>query len=101
MSRISRVSYVGAASQLLQGAGFKVDAVADGKLLAMKDKRTLFVDVAGKNLPYRGSMGSSCFEWETWIAPARLDRLEQDAANSKAEPWLAFCYAIIENQYRG
>ncbi len=100
MSRISRTTYVDAALQLLEGAGFKVSRAAGGRLLAKKGVRTLFVDVAGKNLPYRGNDGSSCFAWETWIAPARLDRLEQDAANNKAEPWLAFCYAIIEDQYR-
>lgn len=100
MPRISRATYVRAASELLQGAGFSVDEVADARLLAKKDAHTLFVDVAGKNLPYRGGDGSTSFEWETWIAPARLDRLEQDAANAKADPWLAFCYAILENEYR-
>jgi hypothetical protein len=100
MSRISRATYVRAASDLLQGAGFTIDVAAHRRLLARKDGRTLLIDVAGKNLPYRGSDGSTSFEWETWIAPARLDRLERDGANAKADPWFAFCYAIVENEYR-
>jgi len=99
VSTIPTRLYYQAANELLQKAGFLTRSVAPGKILITKSGQTLYVDIAGKNLPYHGRNGLPCFEWETWIAPDRLERLEVNAASYGAEPWLAFCYAVLEQKY--
>src|SRR5258707_8986583 len=49
--------------------------------------------------PYTTLFRSPCFPWETWIAPSRLERLEDAARIHAAEPWLAFCYLLLDKQY--
>ncbi len=83
VSTIPTRLYYQAANELLQKAGFLTRSVAPGKILITKSGQTLYVDIAGKNLPYHGRNGLPCFE----------------AASYGAEPWLAFCYAVLEQKY--
>lgn len=100
MARIDRSAYVEAASRLLQAAGFRVRTEKGGRLLGTKADRLVLVDVAGKNLPYTGKNGKGCFAWETWLQPSRLTRLENDASVHSAEPWIGYCYVILDEAYK-
>jgi hypothetical protein len=71
------------------------------KLLATKGTVKMYVDVAGKNLPYFDRDGQKqAFPWETHICPNRLKNVEAEAQRHKAEAWLAFCYAILSDQFK-
>jgi hypothetical protein len=99
MPVIGRARYINATEALFANAGFKVSR-RDHRLMASKDSRLILTEVAGKNLPYLSASGGGCFEWETWIAPQRLDRLDAAATRDHLEPWLAYCYAILDEAYR-
>ena len=65
----------------------------------MAKKRRILIDVAGKNLPYYGSQHDEAFVWGTHLKSVRLQRLKTDASRRNAEPWMAFCYAILDERY--
>lgn len=51
-------------------------------------------------LPYIGSHGEEAFPWETHMQPVRLDQIDLAAQSYAAEPWIAFCYAILKPEYK-
>lgn len=66
-----------------------------------KKGRKIYLEVAGKNLPYLGSHGEEAFPWETYLEADRLNRIEATARKHDAESWIAFCYAILKDKYKG
>ena len=64
---ISRKTYQIAAKQLLEKAGFMVELLENGKIIARENSRSLYIDIAGKYLPYFGENGKPAFLWETHI----------------------------------
>ena len=97
---VSRQTYHVAAVSLLEEAGFDTTRLGVGKLLAKSNSRLLYIDVAGKYLPYYGSKGQKAFPWETHVANKRLETIEQKAKHFKAEPWLCLCYFIRDPEYK-
>ena len=63
-------------------------------------QRKIYIEIAGKNLPYFGTHGEAAFDWETYVRPERLEQIELQAKDFAAEPWLAFCYAILKPEYK-
>lgn len=101
MPRIGRDKYHKATSNILTCLGFEIKRIKLCKFLATNDRNErLFIDVAGKNLPYYGSKGQVAFPWETHIKAERLDRIQHEASLLKAKPYLAYCYCILESSFR-
>ena len=100
MDRISRTVYGNAAKQLLEKAFFTCAEVKLCQFLLHKADLNIYVDIAGKSLPYYGSCGQEAFEWETHVRPDRIDKLIRQASIYKASPWLGFCYRIRDIKYR-
>jgi hypothetical protein len=96
---ISRSTYQVASTELLRKEGFETGSVRPGKVLAKKSGRSLYIDIAGKYLPYFGSRGEERFPWETHLRRDRLSRIERAAKELGAEPWLCFCYFIRDSKY--
>ena len=99
MSRIGRRNYHVAAVELLQKARFSVRELATCQMVAQKGERKLYIDIAGKNLPYCGANGKQAFAWETHVELDRLDRICARATACGAEPWLGLCYAILDSEF--
>jgi len=85
---------------ILEANGFRLKGCGCCKLLAIKGANRIYIDVAGKNLPYFGRNGQEAFFWETYIQEDRLTRIEKEAASWGAEGWLAFCYMILDDRLR-
>ena len=100
MLRIGRKLYHQAMERILEKVGYQYQNLGLGKTLINKSGRKLYVEVAGKNLPYFGSYGQEAFSWETHIQPNRLDKIERGAKRYYAEGWIAFCYAILKDEYK-
>jgi len=96
MPRIGRHIYHEAMEKILFQTGYKYRTINLGNILVHKMDRRLYVNVAGKNLPYT----DRSFPWETHIRPGRLDDIEYSARKYDAESWIAFCYYVLENLYR-
>ena len=96
MPRIGRRLYQEAVEKIFFQVGYKYSSIDLGNILVEINDRRLYVNVAGKNLPYT----DRSFPWETHIRPGRLDDIEVNAKKFEAEPWIAFCYYILENSYR-
>jgi hypothetical protein len=99
MPDIGRRNYHIAAARLFDNRSLVHDALRLCKFLLMVKNRKLFIDVAGKNLPYFGSQHDEAFVWETHLKSVRLQRLKTDASRNNAEPWMAFCYAILDERF--
>jgi len=100
MPEIGRNAYHEAMEKILKSVGYKYQKIGVGKILIYKDTRKIYVDIAGKNLPYLGKYGEEAFPWETHIQPNRLDKIEREAEKYNAESWIAFCYAILKGKYK-
>ena len=100
MPRIPRQLYHNAMVNILEANGFRLKRCGFCKLLAIKGANRIYIDVAGKNLPYFGRHGQEEFFWETYIQEDRLTRIEKEAASYGAEGWLAFCYYILDDRLR-
>lgn len=98
--RISNNTYEIAATTLLKKAGFDIESLRSCKILAKKNDRLLYIDIAGKQLPYLSRSGEGKFPWETHLKPDRLDRIKDRAKRLKAEPWLCFCYYLRNPEYK-
>jgi hypothetical protein len=96
MQSIGRANYSSAAIKLLEHASFSVKELGTCRLIADKGRRRLYIDIAGKRLPYHGKNGQPAFPWETHVKPDRLERIRIDANNRGTEPWIGFCYAILD-----
>jgi hypothetical protein len=96
---IGRQSYHAAAVTLLRNVGFTIEPVSTCKIIANRGPKKLYIDIAGKNLPYFGADGQEAFLWETHVQPSRLDNVTTKAMSYGAEPWLGFCYAILNSQF--
>lgn len=99
MALIGRQSYHAAAVTLLRNVGFTIEPVSTCKIIANRGPKKLYIDIAGKNLPYFGADGQEAFLWETHVQPSRLDNVTTKAMSYGAEPWLGFCYAILNSQF--
>lgn len=97
---VSRKDYEAATTSLLEYSGFDITTIGAGKLLIKSYGRLLYIDVAGKYLPYYGHYGQECFPWETHVSKKRLDQIEQKAKTLGAEPWLCLCYFIRDAKYK-
>lgn len=100
MPDVGRRLYHNALEMILSTANYKISRIKLGNILAWKNNRTFFFNIAGKNLPYYGRNGKEAFPWETHINPNRLDKIVVDSQKYEAEPWIAFCYAILDNKYK-
>ena len=96
---VPRKTYQTAAVSLLEQVGFDVTPLQIGKLLAKSHSRLLYIDVAGKQLPYFRSKGQKVFPWETHVKNHRLETIEHKAKEFGAEPWLCICYFIRDLEY--
>jgi hypothetical protein len=96
MPRIGRNLYQTAIVKILKKNGFEIQSQSVGKLVVVKNGRRFLVDVSGRNLPYYGFDGKEGFPWETHLKADRLDRIEKYASKEKAEPFLGFCYYILD-----
>jgi len=98
MPRIERSLYYKVAGRIFRKIypGCKVES---NRILIYKQKRRIYVEVAGKKLPYTG-YGMEIFRWETWVKPERLNKIETEARKYDAEGWIAFCYAIQDEGYK-
>jgi len=96
MPRIERRLYHEAMEKILSLTRYKHRTINLGNILVHKKDRKLYVNIAGKNLPYT----DRSFPWETHIRAGRLDDIENYASEYEAEPWIAFCYYVLENSYR-
>jgi hypothetical protein len=99
MGGLTRRTYITAVTSLLEQVGYEVNEMSGGRLVARNKQQLLLIDPVGKKLPYQGKNGQECFEWETWIDPDRIDRLEVLARSIDADPWFAFCYALMHPRY--
>jgi hypothetical protein len=100
MPRIERELYHQAVRKILDKVRYQYRTIGIGKILINKDRRKLYINVAGKNLPYFDRHGKEAFPWETYIQPERLSRIEREADKYDAESWIAFCYAILKDEYK-
>jgi hypothetical protein len=100
MPKVGRKLYDEATKRILEEIKYKYQNLGLGKILINKNGRTLYIEVAGKNLPYFGSSGKEAFSWETHIQPDRLDKIELKAKEYGAESWIVFCYAILKDEYK-
>ncbi len=100
MPRISRTLYSNAAQKLLEAIPSTCTKIEICKFIVVLNARILFVDIAGKNLPYYGSDGKVGFAWETHINPKRIDRIIYESSVRKSLPYLGFCYLILDKKYR-
>lgn len=98
MPKVERKQYHDAIEIILGKVGYKYQTLGHGKILIDKNGRKIYVNVAGKNLPYIIS-GKENFPWETHVNPKRLDKIESGAREYGAESWIAFCYAILKDKY--
>ncbi len=99
MAKIGRNKYHNAAKQLFDKLGYECKPLGLCELLIVKEGRKLYIDVAGKNLPYYGSDGREGFAWETFVNALRLDKIDNLASKYGAEPCIAFCYAILDDRF--
>ena len=99
MPEIGRRNYNIAVARLFENSGLVHDALALCKFLIRLKGKPLLLDFAGKNLPYFGSRHDEAFVWETHLKKARVQRLRTDASRKNAEPWVAFCYAILDDRF--
>lgn len=98
---IGRNAYHNAMEKILDTAGYTYQKMKLGKILIYKNGRKIYIDIAGKNLPYLfGSNRKAEFPWETHIRPNRLDKIEIEAGKYLAESWIVFCYAILKEEYK-
>jgi hypothetical protein len=98
MPDIGRRNYHLAAARLFENRSLVHDELGLCKLLIMARSRRLLIDIAGKNLPYYGGQNDEAFVWETHLKSVRRQRLKTDASRRNAEPWMAFCYAILDER---
>ena len=101
MSRAIRIKYQQATEQILIKLKYQYKIIKQCEFLLAIDRRKIFIDIAGKQLPYYGSDGREGFAWETFIKSSRLDKIEKTATFYGAEAWLGFCYEILDNRFRG
>ncbi len=99
MAKIGRNKYHNASEQIFEKVGYEYKIIGLCELLVVKNGRRLFIDVAGKNLPYYGSDGREGFAWETFIDASRLDKIDNLSLKYNAEPWICFCYAILDDRF--
>jgi len=99
MAKIGRNTYHNASEQIFDKIGYEVKNIGLCELLVVKEGRRLFINIAGKNLPYYGSDGREGFAWETFIDATRLDKIDDLALKYDAEPWIGFCYAILDERF--
>jgi hypothetical protein len=99
MPKIGRQLYHEAMRGMISEVGYQSRELGIGRFLVYKGERTLYLDVAGKNLPYLASGATQMLPWETALDPDRLDRIDSRAAEHAAEAWVALCYAILEESY--
>lgn len=52
---------------ILERIGYKYEKLRLGGILIRKNRRKLYVEVAGKNLPYLVRYGEEAFPWESHI----------------------------------
>jgi len=100
MPRIERNIYHQAMLTIIREVGYRYQDLGLGKLIVIKNERKIYIEIAGKNLPYFGINGEEAFAWETYIRPERLVQINSRAKDFIAEPWLAFCYAILNTEYK-
>jgi hypothetical protein len=99
MARVTRIKYQKATEQILINLKYQYDILKQCEFLLKTDGRKIFIDIAGKQLPYYGKDGREGFAWETFIKSSRLDKIKKEAASHDAEPWLGFCYEILDNRF--
>ena len=99
MPRIGRRLYHEAMERMISEVGCESRELGLCRFLVHKGKRTLYMDVAGKNLPYLADRVNQMLPWETALKPDRLDRIDAKAAEYGAEAWIALCYAILSESY--
>jgi hypothetical protein len=99
MARIGRSLYHSALIKIINNIGYQVDILKTGRVIIYKDNRKIYTDMSGRNLPYYGSDGRQAFPWETYIKLERLDNIEREAKEYGAEGWMAYCYAILSDNY--
>ena len=97
--RIKRSLYHEATLSIIDKVKLKYSYLGSGKILVAKEGRKLYIEVAGKNLPYLGSHGEEVFLWETYIPKEKLERIQLSANSFGAESWIAFCYVIIKPEF--
>ena len=100
MPIVGRRLYHEATELILNTVGLKCLRQKLGNILVQKYDRNLFINIAGKNLPYYGRDGRHAFLWETHVNPNRLATIEKESRRLKAEPWVVFCYAIFDNMFK-
>jgi hypothetical protein len=100
MARVSRTKYHQATEQILRELKYPHSILKQCQFLINIDNRNIFIDIAGKQLPYYGSDGREGFAWETFIGGSRLDKIDKEAGNYGAEAWIAFCYEIVDSKFR-
>ena len=100
MPKIGRNVYHEAMEKILENVGYKYQKMGLGRILIYKNGRRIYVDIVGKNLPYFGNHEEEAFPWETHMQPNRLDKIEMEAEKYGAESWIAFCYAILKEEYK-
>lgn len=100
MPKVGQNLYHEATKRILEEIKYQYQNLGRGKILINKNGRKLYIEVAGKNLPYFGNGGEEAFPWETHIQPDRLDKIESKAREYEAESWIAFCYAIFKDEYK-
>ncbi|MDD2360811.1 MAG: hypothetical protein PHE66_10275 [Syntrophaceticus schinkii] len=99
MTRIGRSLYHRALVEIINKVGYQLEILRTGKFIIYKDNRKIYVDMSGRNLPYYGRNGAEGFPWETHIKLERLDNIEREAKEYGAEGWIAYCYAILSEDY--
>lgn len=99
MSRAIRTKYHQATEEILKNLKYQYTIITQCKFLINKDGRKIFVDIAGKQLPYYGRDGREGFAWETFIDASRLDKIERIASNHGAEAFIGFCYEISDGRF--
>ncbi|MHC4616540.1 MAG: hypothetical protein ACYTEQ_02170 [Planctomycetota bacterium] len=100
MPEVGREKYHNAMVKILEATGFRTERLGLCRILAAKDVKEIYIDVAGKNLPYIGSNGQEAFPWETHVEPDRLDKIDDEAQKHGAQGWLAFCYVILSEAFK-
>jgi len=99
MSRAIRRKYQQATEEIFKKLKYQYRIVRECEFLIDKDGRKIFIDIAGKQLPYYGKDKREGFVWETFIDAARLDKIEKIAAKNGSEAFIGFCYEISDDRF--
>jgi len=99
MVKIERKIYQIAFESIIEEIGYQYKRLKLGNILLYKDGRRVCINISGRNLPYYRTNGQETFPWETYIKQDKLDRIEHEARNYNAEGWMAYCYAILSDNY--